>query len=141
MLQMVAAGRGVAALPRWLVEEHAARACPGTTAARAQGRAEADPPGSARASICIHGYLRAFIDTRAGRLIRRHRWHNLPRQRASSSTKGEIVMRQTAILMLSICAVVACAADAPPGRPAPGLSPSGKPLAPLVVATGPAARC
>lgn len=43
-------------------------------------------------------------------------------------------MRRTAILVLSICSVIACAADAPSGRPPPGVSPSGKPLAPLVVA-------
>jgi predicted SnoaL-like aldol condensation-catalyzing enzyme len=43
-------------------------------------------------------------------------------------------MRQAAILLLSICGALAFAADAPTGRPAPGLSVSGKPLAPLVVA-------
>jgi len=43
-------------------------------------------------------------------------------------------MRSVAVLLLSISCSVALAADAPAGRPPPGLSPSGKPLAPLVVA-------
>jgi predicted SnoaL-like aldol condensation-catalyzing enzyme len=43
-------------------------------------------------------------------------------------------MRNAAILLLTICCGVACSADAPTARPAPGLSPSGKPLAPLEVA-------
>ena len=39
-----------------------------------------------------------------------------------------------AALLLSICCMACVAADAPSGRPPPGVSPSGKPLAPLVVA-------
>jgi predicted SnoaL-like aldol condensation-catalyzing enzyme len=42
-------------------------------------------------------------------------------------------MRQV-VLLLSLCCAASLAADAPSGRPPPGLSPSGKPLAPLVVA-------
>jgi predicted SnoaL-like aldol condensation-catalyzing enzyme len=44
-------------------------------------------------------------------------------------------MRGVAMLMVSISCGLACAADAPAGRPPPGVSPSGKPLAPLVVAS------
>ncbi len=43
-------------------------------------------------------------------------------------------MRSAMLLCLSVCGI-AFAADAPSGRPPPGLSPSGKPLAPLVVAS------
>jgi len=43
-------------------------------------------------------------------------------------------MRNAALFLLVVCCGVACSSDAPTSRPAPGLSPSGKPLAPLVVA-------
>jgi len=43
-------------------------------------------------------------------------------------------MRNVAILTLALLCGVACSADAPMARPEPGFSPSGKPLAPLVVA-------
>ncbi len=42
-------------------------------------------------------------------------------------------MRHVSTLLLLTCSVVIAAADAP-GRPPPGVSPSGKPLAPLVIA-------
>jgi predicted SnoaL-like aldol condensation-catalyzing enzyme len=43
-------------------------------------------------------------------------------------------MRDVLGLMLLACCATTMAADAPPGRPPPGVSVSGKPLAPLVVA-------
>ncbi len=43
-------------------------------------------------------------------------------------------MRAIALLLLSLSAVAAVAADAPAGRPPPGVSAAGKPLAPLQVA-------
>jgi len=43
-------------------------------------------------------------------------------------------MRTVLLLLLALGAGAACSADAPSGRPPPGVSPSGKPLAPLVVA-------
>ncbi len=44
-------------------------------------------------------------------------------------------MRRLHALLLLSCCTLAIAADAPSGRPPPGVSPSGKPLAPLVVAS------
>jgi predicted SnoaL-like aldol condensation-catalyzing enzyme len=43
-------------------------------------------------------------------------------------------MRHIQVLLLLTCCTAICAAEAPAGRPPPGVSPSGKPLAPLVVA-------
>ncbi|EHQ51275.1 LysR family transcriptional regulator [Ectothiorhodospira sp. PHS-1] len=60
MLQMVAGGRGVAALPRWLVEEHAQRLDLTSVPLGAQGIAKQIFLGIRQADVDID-YLRAFI--------------------------------------------------------------------------------
>jgi LysR family transcriptional regulator for metE and metH len=61
MLQMVAAGRGVAALPRWLVEEHAERVAIAPVRMGRQGVSKQIHLGLREADR-YKGYLRAFID-------------------------------------------------------------------------------
>jgi LysR family transcriptional regulator for metE and metH len=61
MLQMVAAGRGVAALPRWLVEENAERVAIAPVRLGRQGVAKQIHLGLREADRDT-GYLRAFID-------------------------------------------------------------------------------
>jgi LysR family transcriptional regulator for metE and metH len=61
MLQMVASGRGVAALPRWLVEEYAARMDVVPVRLGARGIAKQIFLGARDADIAID-YLRAFIE-------------------------------------------------------------------------------
>jgi len=62
MLQMVAAGRGVAALPRWLVEEYATRAAVVPLPLGRKGVPKQIHLGL-RAADLETGYLRAFVDT------------------------------------------------------------------------------
>jgi LysR family transcriptional regulator, regulator for metE and metH len=62
MLQMVAAGRGVAALPRWLVEEHAARVPVVPVRLGHRGVPKKIHLGL-RAAELETGYLHAFIET------------------------------------------------------------------------------
>ncbi|MBV8618126.1 MAG: LysR family transcriptional regulator [Curvibacter sp.] len=61
MLQMVASGRGVAALPRWLVEEYAARMPVLPVRLGPQGIAKQIYLGAREADVQID-YLRAFVD-------------------------------------------------------------------------------
>jgi LysR family transcriptional regulator for metE and metH len=62
MLQMVAAGRGVAALPRWLVEEHS-RQVPIQPVKLGQTGVPKKIHLGLREVDREMGYLRAFIDT------------------------------------------------------------------------------
>ncbi|MEG3064108.1 MAG: LysR substrate-binding domain-containing protein, partial [Comamonas sp.] len=61
MLQMVASGRGVAALPRWLVEEYAAKMDVVPVRLGARGIAKQIFLGVREADTAID-YLRAFIE-------------------------------------------------------------------------------
>ena len=61
MMQMVASGRGVAAMPRWLVEEYAARMDVVPVRLGARGIAKQIFLGAREADIAID-YLRAFIE-------------------------------------------------------------------------------
>ncbi|CCF69917.1 DNA-binding transcriptional activator,homocysteine-binding protein [Xanthomonas citri pv. punicae str. LMG 859] len=61
MMQMVASGRGVAAMPRWLVEEYAARMDVVPVRLGARGIPKQIYLGAREADIAID-YLRAFIE-------------------------------------------------------------------------------
>jgi LysR family transcriptional regulator for metE and metH len=65
MLQMVAAGRGVAALPRWLVEEQGAQVAVLPLRLGRKGVPKQIHLGLRAADQHV-GYLRAFIDTAQG---------------------------------------------------------------------------
>ena len=65
MLQMVASGRGVAALPRWLVEEYAARIDVVPVRLGAQGIAKQIHLGAREGELQVD-YLRAFIELARG---------------------------------------------------------------------------
>jgi LysR family transcriptional regulator, regulator for metE and metH len=65
ILQMVAAGRGVAALPRWLVEEHAARVAIAPVRLGPHGVPKKIHLGLRTADREM-GYVRAFIETARG---------------------------------------------------------------------------
>ncbi|MDQ2640759.1 MAG: LysR substrate-binding domain-containing protein, partial [Pseudomonadota bacterium] len=69
MLQMVAAGRGVAALPRWLVRENATRAAVVPVRLGRKGVPKQIHLGL-REVDATTSYLRGFIDT--ARAARRH---------------------------------------------------------------------
>jgi LysR family transcriptional regulator, regulator for metE and metH len=62
MLQMVASGRGVAALPRWLVEEHADRAAIAPVRLGPKGVPKQIHLGL-RTADAATGYLQAFLET------------------------------------------------------------------------------
>ena len=93
MLQMVAGNRGVAALPRWLVEEHRHKVAIRAGAAWPTRRTEADPPGDARrrrrhrlpVGVCRPGAQKTL--RRASLLLRG--WHNMNDRRGLMEANRE----------------------------------------------------